>query len=433
MTLRIFKMGSLKFLIWFIEENIDDINKTFHSLQLRYGFKKIEIVGVIGDKPLYLNDTKLRNISPDSLHLVKYDHIIIIGSNSNTTSNNMDMKKTLAEKINISANHLIFDFEILNGTFLFPNICLVIIFNHRFDRNLPLLRKIYGGRFSNIRFLVPFYDGDDSDVIAVYESSHQFQGYLIQAYHRLKNIDCTHYLFIGDDLIINTNFNEVNFLSKTTNSCTIQNLNFSICGFSPLNAPDRFRWHWTIGSSRPFYDNSTIWRGSIYDYDEALLKFNNFFQTKYEEYYNEKFFGDPNKPGVTMFGSWNDSNGFFNLVNRFIYENKNSLKIPYPMAWGYSDIFCIKKEYLFEFSRLCGVFSAMNMFVEIAIPTAAVLTFKRENVSFFPSKCISILWGEERVKLENKYNRDFNQLYSDWNKDLYFIHPIKLSGWNIRI
>ena len=85
-------------------------------------------------------------------------------------------------------------------------VCLVIEFNHRFDKNLPLLRKIYGERFSEIRFLMPFYDGADADVIPVYESSWQFQGYLIQAYEKLKDIPCTHYLFIGDDLIINPTF-----------------------------------------------------------------------------------------------------------------------------------------------------------------------------------------------------------------------------------
>lgn len=89
--------------------------------------------------------------------------------------------------------------------------CLVIIFNHRYDKNISKLRRIYGERFSDIKFLMPFYDGDDADVIPVYESSYQFQGFLVQAYEKLKNISCTHYLFIADDLIINPKFTENNF------------------------------------------------------------------------------------------------------------------------------------------------------------------------------------------------------------------------------
>ena len=44
---------------------------------------------------------------------------------------------------------------------------LVIIFNHRYEKNLPKLRKIYGNKFSEIRFLMPFYIGGEKDVISV--------------------------------------------------------------------------------------------------------------------------------------------------------------------------------------------------------------------------------------------------------------------------
>ena len=39
-------------------------------------------------------------------------------------------------------------------------VSLVIIFNHRFDKNIKILKTLYNGRFDNITFLVPFYDGD---------------------------------------------------------------------------------------------------------------------------------------------------------------------------------------------------------------------------------------------------------------------------------
>ena len=40
------------------------------------------------------------------------------------------------------------------------NVALIIVFNHRYDKNIPLLESIYEGRFSSIYHLVPFYDGD---------------------------------------------------------------------------------------------------------------------------------------------------------------------------------------------------------------------------------------------------------------------------------
>ena len=170
----------------------------------------------------------------------------------------------------------------------------------------------------------------------------------------------------------------------------------------------------------------------MYSYDEALEKFEEFFQKEYPENYSNDFFGDPNEPGGNLIGGWNNADGFYDVVKRFIiFENENSYQIPYTMAWGMSDIFCIDKGSLFEFSRLCGIFSAMNLFVEIAIPTAVVLMFQREEVSFFPDEGYYFLWGEDRTRLEEFYNRDFSRLCEGWDSSKFFIHPVKLSGWKV--
>ena len=54
--------------------------------------------------------------------------------------------------------------------------CLAVVFNHRFEQNLPLLRALYRGRFSTVRFLVPFYRGDDPDVVPVFDTSATIEG-----------------------------------------------------------------------------------------------------------------------------------------------------------------------------------------------------------------------------------------------------------------
>ena len=274
---------------------------------------------------------------------------------------------------------------------------------------------------------MPFYDGADDDVIPVYESSHQFHGYLIQAYERLKDIPCTHFLFIGDDLIINPDFDEMNFVARMN----MHGKKFLTTKFSPLNSPNRFRWWWTINSSKPFCDGAIEWRESICSYDAALAKFNEFFGSKYPEDYTADFFGDPNVPGANVLGHWLNAQGFSNMVNHFITSNKNSLKIPYPMAGGYSDIFCVERSSLFELSRLCGIFSAMNMFVEIALPTAAVLTYKRDDVIFFPENSRLVLWNEDRIAFENRFGKDFNRLCREWDASIAYVHPVKLSAWKV--
>ncbi|HEX8332272.1 MAG TPA: hypothetical protein VF622_06595, partial [Segetibacter sp.] len=90
-------------------------------------------------------------------------------------------------------------------------VLLVIIFNHKYDKNIPILEKIYQSRFSNIVYIVPFYTGDRKDVIPVYESSFYFQGYISQALKEFYNTRFEHYIFIGDDLILNPVINQTNY------------------------------------------------------------------------------------------------------------------------------------------------------------------------------------------------------------------------------
>lgn len=431
-------MRNLKVLIWFLGDNVESLNLTMTVLHYHYGIEKIDIAGVLGEDKVSFQGISLKNISPNEIPDIDFDYVLVVGGGmfNPAIPDYATLKKTLAEKINVPSGAIIFDFEIYSEQFTFPKVCLVVIFNHRFDRNLPLLRKIYGERFSDIRFLMPFYDGTDSDVIPVYGSSHQFHGYAIQAYHKLKDIPCTHYLFIGDDLIIHPAFDETNFVGRTN----MYDKKFLDTEIIPLNSPNLFRWCWTIGSSDSFYKSTVNWKDYLYTYDEAIAKFNDFFGTQYKEVYDEAFFGNPNEPGSNMVGAWNDSNGFLAVVKHFIALNANSLKIPYPMARGYSDIFCLDKGSLFEFSRLCGIFSAMNLFVEIAIPTAAVLTYKREEteffkgsaqkyVTFFHSESALILWNKSRDAFEDRYDHDFSRMCSEWNEKILFVHPIKLSRW----
>ena len=93
--------------------------------------------------------------------------------------------------------------------------CLIIVFNHRYDKNIQVLEKMYASRFSNIFFLVPFYNGNHPNAIPVYESSYYFQSFFAQGYNRFFKEEFTHYLFAGDDCLLNSSVNENNFLEKT--------------------------------------------------------------------------------------------------------------------------------------------------------------------------------------------------------------------------
>lgn len=67
-------------------------------------------------------------------------------------------------------------------------------------------------------------------------------------------------------------------------------------------------------------------------------------------------------------------------------------------------------------------------------PTAVVLTIDRRDVILlndtdFFSK---VEWEkEDRDRLEEKYKCDFERLYDEWEEKCLFVHPIKLSRWNL--
>lgn len=89
-------------------------------------------------------------------------------------------------------------------------VCLLIIYNHRYDANIEKLERIYQSRFSDICHIVPFYDGTKKNVIPVYECSFRFEGYVAQALKYINN-SYEHYFSVADDAILNPAINEKNY------------------------------------------------------------------------------------------------------------------------------------------------------------------------------------------------------------------------------
>ena len=83
----------------------------------------------------------------------------------------------------------------------------IIIYNHRYDQNIPVLEELFLKKFSNIFHIVP-HDGNKSNVISVYENSKFYSGYIAQSVNQFYSTKFEHYMFIGDDLILNPVINE---------------------------------------------------------------------------------------------------------------------------------------------------------------------------------------------------------------------------------
>lgn len=100
-----------------------------------------------------------------------------------------------------------------------------------------------------------------------------------------------------------------------------------------------------------------------------------------------------------------------------------------PIFGGYSDIFLLHKQDIKVVSKMFGVFAAIRLFVEMAIPTAMRLQCKELQVGGSKSK---VIWElKEKEKLEQEYLLNLNLLFREWPKEINYIHPIKLSKWKM--
>lgn len=109
--------------------------------------------------------------------------------------------------------------------------------------------------------------------------------------------------------------------------------------------------------------------------------------------------------------------------------------MPYPLLRGYADIVLIDKKSMAEFCRLSGIFAAMGLFVEIAIPTIMSLVCDNFKTDRDLKKYHGVpMWtAKEKEDFWNQYNRNPNFLMKNFAEDVLFYHPIKMSTWRIEV
>lgn len=322
-------------------------------------------------------------------------------------------------------------------------VALIVVFNHRYDKNIPVLEQLYEGRFSSIYHLVPFYDGVRENVIPVYESSFQFQGYLAQGLKQYFDEQYEHYLFVADDLLLNPAINETNYkehfgLDKTSSFIpeihTLHNLaNNDTLRFIPSKKGKAgvTKWYWWRLKQLLDYrhENEGVETANempSYSEAEAIL---------HKHGYDVK----PLTP-EDIFGTAESFADKKTLRQRlkFYYKrwrHRKGLRLPYPVVSSYSDIVIVSKPSIKKFAHYCGVFAANGLFVEFATPTALLLSCKTVVTEPALRKRGAIYWTYTKAEAENyaealrPYKNDLSALLTHFPVETLYIHPIKLSKW----
>jgi hypothetical protein len=328
-------------------------------------------------------------------------------------------------------------------------VALIIVFNHRFDQNIPVLDNMYRHRFSSIYYLVPFYDGDRADVIPVYENSFYFQGYFSQGFRQYFHETCDHYIFLADDMVLNPAINEDNyheFFKLSENSCFIPEI-FTLDNFfntdtllvnahrglrKQLNGsypPEKYTWWRTLEAiSYSPQKNGVESAKEIPSYERATdaLRKHGFSinPLQHTDIFGEaKLSASPK--GIKRVIAY--------MLKQKVLKKKYHLK--YPMVASYSDLVIVSASSIKKFTHYCGVFAATELFVELAVPTALLLSSEHVVTEPKIGRRGSIYWvysGIEKEAYEKemqKYKYTVQRLMEEFPADKLYMHPVKLSKW----
>ena len=268
---------------------------------------------------------------------------------------------------------------------------LVVVYNHKYPQNVPIINQIYNNRFSRIYHLMPFYDKSmrndgDENIIPVYDNSLYFHGYMYQGLSSYYKPDASHYIFVADDMMLNPLINEDNYakyfkLSRDAgfihNLKLIEDILFIKNGRNWLNAYRAYQFN------RKQYGLEEL--KHLPSFAEALERIkksrlnpniddlNNYDQ-------NFSFFFQGESAMLTREGTKEVLVRWIRLIVRLINFIR-PYKMSYPLIGGLSDIVIVPQFLINKFCHYCGIFAASNLFVEIAIPTVMILTHDNINLS----------------------------------------------------
>ena len=325
-------------------------------------------------------------------------------------------------------------------------VALVVVFNHRFDQNLPKLRALYARRFSRLTFLVPCYDGSDPDVVPVVCNARTFQGYFAQALSRLPREDVTHHAFVADDALLAPDLDERNLtacLGLEASSGYLKELRGITTG--------SFKWAHGCGAVRCLTADPGLARYAPLlpgpeEMDRRLARHG---VDVSRHFTLRSLRSDRSAAAVNVGARLRGYRGVVRdalellppiallrrvaargtpVVGQLARSALLRRELPVPVVAGYSDFAVVPAPALDAFAGLCGVFAAMGLFVEVALPTALALSVDRVVVEAGRPRRGLELWRAEDVRaLEDGCGRSVTRL----PREPIYVHPVKLSRWHL--
>ena len=322
-------------------------------------------------------------------------------------------------------------------------VALVIIFNHRYDKNIAVLEELYRGRFATIYYLVPFYDGDHPGVIPVYENSYRYQGYIAQAFRSFFDDAFQHYLFVADDLLLHPDVNESNyqehfgldpeasFLPEPFAAHDLRNNQTLRFEEYRDKGATRFYWWRLIDLAKYRHRVEGLENAAeMPTYQEAETRLEEHGYTMRSLTFTDLYGPFPPVPGND--GRWRRIFRYLKWLRHY----RTEYPLDYPAVASFSDIVIVSRQAIRKFAHYCGAFAANGLFVEFAIPTALLLATTRVVTEPMLRKRGDIHWSYTQAeanrfaKAMEPYGNKLHRLMAGFPADKLYLHPIKLSRWS---
>jgi hypothetical protein len=304
------------------------------------------------------------------------------------------------------------------GSFMsMSSVCLVVLFNHKFERNLVMLDELYRGRFSSVVYVMPFYTGNRPDVIPVYASSYVFQSYLTQARPRIEATGRDVFVVVADDMLLNPSLNEDNILTELK----LEEGQAYIQELKPLSEAPPV-WRWRIPSFQSFKRQRYVeFHDEIPTVEQAidlLARHGVRYRALSRRELVPNLIWDLRQDRISVF--------FDNLVFWLIHLGGRTRQ--YPFLWAFSDFLVLPRKGFDRFCHLSGAFAAAGTFVETTIPTVVALTYDRIRVERDTRwKSENLILAEDVQQRMEKADFNLKRLLAAMPQDMLYWHPIKFS------
>jgi hypothetical protein len=296
---------------------------------------------------------------------------------------------------------------------------LAIVYNHRYDANIPVLDRLYGDRFGSLTHLVPFYDGDRPNVLRTTHGAYSFHAFIARYLRSVSHLETPpFYVFCADDLILNPRLDAGNLaerLGLAAGAAYIKQMD-SLSHYT-------FQWIHHLPTLKAFHNQRNLeWERLLPPLEEARSRL--------------QAHGVDARP----LGLWNlapgkavrrRNAGLF-LESLLFLASRSNRVYPYPLAVSYSDFVVVPGRAAHEFARLCEVFAAMGVFVEVAIPTALALSCEHVRTQAQAGVATREIWRPaDAAALQAEFGGNLDALQASMPDELLYIHPVKLSKWRL--